>query len=49
MTQNEFSACKAAERGNAVTSLSEANAADGISSKSFDEIGTVQHTSVLYR
>ena len=29
MTQNEFSACKAAERGDAVASLSEANAADG--------------------
>ena len=43
MTQNEFSACKTAERGDAVTSLSEAAKepkllADGNSSKSFDEI-----------
>jgi hypothetical protein len=29
MMQNEFSDCKAAERGDAVASLSEANAADG--------------------
>jgi len=36
--QNEFSACKAAERGDAVASLSEANAADGNSGKSFGEI-----------
>jgi len=35
---NEFSVCKAAERGNAVALLSEANAADGNSGKSFSEI-----------
>jgi len=37
-TQNEFSACKAAEQGDAVASLSETNAADGNSSKSFGEM-----------
>ena len=45
MTQNEVSICKAAERGDAVASLSEANAADGNSGKSFGEIGTCQYTS----
>ena len=29
MTQNEFSVCKAAERGDAAASLREANVADG--------------------
>ena len=35
ITQNEFSVCKAAERGDAVASLSEVNAADGNSGKLF--------------
>jgi hypothetical protein len=38
MTQNGFSDCKAAERGDAVASLSEANAADGNPDKSFVEM-----------
>ena len=38
MTQNGFSDCKAAERGDAVASLSEANAADGNPGKSFVEM-----------
>ena len=36
--QNEFSVCKAAERGDAVASLSEAKAVDGNSGKLFGEI-----------
>jgi hypothetical protein len=38
MTQSEFSACKAAERGGAAASLSEANTADGNSGKSSGEM-----------
>jgi len=38
MTQNEFSACKAEEGGDAVASLTDDNMADGNSGKSFDEI-----------
>ena len=43
MTQSEFSACKAAERGGAAASLSEANTADGNSGKSFGEMRTCQY------
>ena len=38
MTQNEFSACKADERGDAVASLTDDNMADGNSGESFDEM-----------
>ena len=38
MTQNGFSDCKAAKRGDAVASLSEVNAADGNPGKSFGEM-----------
>jgi len=38
MTQSGFPACKAAERDDAVASLSEANTADGNSGKPFDEM-----------
>ena len=42
MTQSGFSACKAAERGDAVVSLSEANTADGNSGKPFGEMWTLE-------
>ncbi|MDE6926089.1 MAG: hypothetical protein K2P59_12655, partial [Acetatifactor sp.] len=53
-TQNEFSACKAAERGDAVASLSEATkelklSADGNSDKSFGEMGTCQCTNTMHK
>ena len=35
MTQNEFSVCKAEEGGDAVASVTDDNAADGNSGKSF--------------
>ena len=38
MKQNEFSVCKAEEGGDAVASLTDDNAADGNSDKSFDEM-----------
>ncbi len=38
MTQNEFSVCKAEEGGDAVASLTDDNAADGNSGKSFGEM-----------
>jgi hypothetical protein len=38
MTQNEFSVCKAAEEGDAVASLTDTNAEDGNSGKSFGEM-----------
>ena len=43
MTQNEFSVCKAAEGGDAVASLTDNNAADGNSGKSFGEMRTCQY------
>lgn len=38
MTQNEFSAYKTEEGGDAVASLTDDNVADGNSGKSFDEM-----------
>jgi hypothetical protein len=38
MTQNEYSVCKAAEGGDAVTLLTDNSAADGNSGKSFGEM-----------
>jgi len=38
MTQNEFSACKAEEGGDAVASLTDGNMAGGNSGKSFGEM-----------
>ena len=46
MAQNEFPACKAAERDDAVASLSEADAADRNSSKPLSEMWTCQYTSM---
>ena len=49
ITQNEFLFCKAAEGGDAVASLTDNNAADGNSGKSFGEMETCRNTSVLHR
>ena len=44
MTQNEFSVCKAEAGGDVAAALTDDNAADGNSGKSFGEIYMIQHT-----
>jgi len=46
MAQNEFSVCKAEERGVAVATLTDDNAADGNSGKPLAKMSGGQYTSI---